>query len=353
MRNKILFIITKSETGGAQKFVAEQIIALYQTNDWNCLIATNQDGWLTKSVSQYITSSFVDKRIENRFSFTYITNLIQFIKREQPDIIIANSANGGLYGRIAGILTATKVIYVSHGWSSIYNGGRLKEVFNFVEHILSHLSASILCISETDKLKAIQNINIPVNKIQTIPNSIFPIKSDRTFLKADFVTVCRLIPPKRVDLLIDAMSLLPYYSLDVVGDGYLLPELKKKANQKQLKNINFLGEIPGFQGFSNYKAFCLISDSEGMPMSALEAMSCGLPLILSDVGGCKELIYNNGILVSNNSDEIANALKYVVTNSHNLAIASTQLFHSKFNLNNTITNYSKYYQDTLLSGSNI
>ena len=50
--------------------------------------------------------------------------------------------------------------------------------------------------------------------------------------------------------------------------------------------------------------FSLISDSEGLPLSALEAMSSELPIILSDVGGCFELIDENGILVKNNVNEM-------------------------------------------------
>ena len=345
MKSTILFIITKSETGGAQKFVLEQIVALHKTNKWNCLIATNQEGWLTKELSYYVNDFFLDKRIEKRLSFFYLIYLIKFIRENKPDLIIANSANGGLYGRLAGLFTFTKVVYVSHGWSSIYNGGYFTKFFTVAERILAYLSTSILCISETDRQKAIQIIKIPSNKLKVIPNSILPIEQKENFVLADFVTVCRLVSPKRVDLLIDVMAMLPEYTLDVIGDGSLLLELKQKVIRQQLKNVRFLGEISGFQDFSRYKAFCLISESEGMPMSAIEAMSCGLPLILSNVGGCNELIDKNGVLVTNTTNQIVDGLRYVIQNQAILSQASNELFYFKFNLNNTITQYTKYYND--------
>ncbi|WP_254434363.1 glycosyltransferase [Proteus mirabilis] len=65
--------------------------------------------------------------------------------------------------------------------------------------------------------------------------------------------------------------------------------------------------------------FVLCSDSEGLPMSAIEAGSAGLPLILSDVGGCSELIYSfnkksNGLLINNNVDELLEALTKISEN---------------------------------------
>ena len=92
--------------------------------------------------------------------------------------------------------------------------------------------------------------------------------------------------------------------LHIVGDGSQRNYLESITH----KNVIFHGEIDGFNDFKNYDIFSLISDSEGLPLSALEAMSSGLPIILSDVGGCFELINENGILVKNNVDEIKKAI---------------------------------------------
>lgn len=351
MKKTVLFIITKSETGGAQKFVSEQIQALSSTGKWHCLLATNKKGWLTETVQPFVNESdlLVNEKLEKLYSFYYLFELIKFILRVNPDLIIANSANAGVYGRIAGLLTHTKVIYVSHGWSSIYNGGKLKSFFNFSERILSYISNSILCISDTDRLKAIEIIKIPSSKLKVIPNSILPPKVEYTNYQADLVTVCRLSSPKRVDLLIQAMFLLPEYTLDIIGDGPLFLELQSLATANQSTNIRFMGEKPGFADFSQYKVFCLISDSEGMPMSAIEAMSCGLPLILSDVGGCNELISSNGSLVHNSLTDIAQAIKNTLQNHHHLSLASKQLFDSKFNLDITLKDYENFYSKLISS----
>jgi glycosyltransferase involved in cell wall biosynthesis len=345
MEKTILFIITKSETGGAQKFVSEQMNCLARTNRWQFLLATNSQGWLTKTVENLVQDEglFLDSRIENKFSISYLLGLIQFILKKKPDLVVSNSANGGFYGRIASFVTKTKIIYVSHGWSSIYNGGKLKFVFNYIEKLLSYLTTSILCISEKDKIKAIQILKISPSKLKVIPNSILPITPYFHKPLADIVTVCRLASPKRIDILIEAMALIPQFKLHIIGDGPLRLTLEKIIKDKKLQNVEFCGYRPNFQEFYQYKIFCLISDSEGMPMSAIEAMSCGLPLILSNIGGCSEVIENNGLLVDNTAISISDSIKEVTENYENFSIQSKKVFSKKFNLNNTIQSYDDYY----------
>ncbi len=117
--------------------------------------------------------------------------------------------------------------------------------------------------------------------------------------------------------------------LTVVGDG---PD---RNLYREKDNVKLLGEIQNFDKFYKYDAFVLISDSEGLPMSALEAASAGLPILLSNVGGCPELIKNNGILVKNTVDDIVNAinnikLEYGYYQTASQDIKDTfSLFHSK------------------------
>ena len=59
--------------------------------------------------------------------------------------------------------------------------------------------------------------------------------------------------------------------------------------------------------------FALISDSEGLPVSAIEAIRSGMPLLISNVG-CKELINDNGVITDNIPEEIAKNLDYLFNN---------------------------------------
>lgn len=341
---KILFLITKSQNGGAQKWTKEQIEIC--SSDFICYLATDEEGWLSKSVT--VNDRFLNSLIHRRFSFSYLLQLNKFIKKNEIDLIVASSANAGIYSRLIKLLNKKiKVIYVSHGWSSIYNGGKLAFLYTFIEKLLSELSDSTLCISKKDFENAKDIIGINVNKLQWITNKIYPIENSESLKKQDstikLLTVARLEAPKRIDLLIEATKGWDKVELHVVGDGVQRNYLESIKH----KNVIFHGEIDGFNDFKSYDIFSLISDSEGLPLSALEAMSSELPIILSDVGGCFELIDGNGFLVKNNSEEIKEAIIKSVLNKEIFSKKSIELFNKMYNLELNKDVYIVYYKGIL------
>lgn len=104
------------------------------------------------------------------------------------------------------------------------------------------------------------------------------------------VVLCaaRLAPPKRLDLLVDAWpSLPPDAVLVVAGDGPLLEPLRARVSALGLDDrVRLLGERTDVgRLLGGADVFCLPSDSEGMPVSVLEAMAAGVPVVASAVGG--------------------------------------------------------------------
>lgn len=337
---KILFAVTKSEIGGAQKWVKEQISVC--NPNFECHLATNKLGWLTENGN--CRNLFVDNLIEKRFSFRYLFLLDKYIKDNKISIIIASSANAGIYSRLLKILNKKiKVVYVSHGWSAIYNGKIFTRFYIQVERFLSSISDSILCISRYDYYTAINIIGINKKKLKWISNSIFPLYQTckrHTEENVKLLSVARLSSPKRMDLLISAVENIDV-ELHIIGDGIL----KKELEEVSQKNVVFHGEIENFQQFTNFDIFCLISDSEGLPLSAIEAMSCGLPLILSNVGGCSELISGNGSLVKNNAPDITKKIIEILPLVREQGKKSKILFETAFNLEKNKQEYISYYSE--------
>ena len=365
MSKNILFIVTKASTGGAQKFVAEQIEVIKKHSDFNFFLATNEQGWLSEQVDGQVNDILLDKNIEKRHSIAFLVKLHAFIRRHKIDLVICNSANGGLYGRLAALMTKCKSIYVSHGWSSVYNGGRLAWVLNKVENGLSRIGSSVLCISDNDYRTAVERVSIPTRKLKLINNSMLPMKpraggqcvagtnsssgsdAGNSSRITKILAVARLCAPKRIDLLVRAMKQLPHCELTIVGGGPNFQETAELIEELGVTNIELKGEIKGFDQFNKYDLFTLVSDSEGLPFSAMEAMSFGLPLVLSDVGGCGTLVDGNGILVKNNVEEIANGIEICIENKFAFSKRSKEIFDSRFNLENTYARYRRYYDDVM------
>jgi glycosyltransferase involved in cell wall biosynthesis len=91
----------------------------------------------------------------------------------------------------------------------------------------------------------------------------------------------------------------PKSHLVLIGDGTLLPQLRREARVVGIEErVHFLGERNDVREcLAAADVFVLASDWEGNPLSVMEAMASGLPVIATAVGGVPELIGNDGILV--------------------------------------------------------
>lgn len=119
-----------------------------------------------------------------------------------------------------------------------------------------------------------------------------------------------LIPLKNVDVVIKAVSMLPsYFTLTIVGDGPMRGELEELTKKLQIEDrVHFVGRVPHKkipEFLSNAHTLLLVSSSEGRPNVVLEALASGLPVIVSDIPGNRELVEDgkNGILVPVRSSE--------------------------------------------------
>jgi glycosyltransferase involved in cell wall biosynthesis len=350
MKHRILFIITKSEVGGAQKFVKEQIEICAE--NFEVYLCTNQEGWLSDSSNIFLRGTLINNAIEGKTSVAFLFQLYRYIKQNKINLVVTNSANAGFYGRLAAFFASVPSCYYSHGWSSIYNGKKITFLLNFIERVLAFISQKVICVSENDYNTALDKIKIPPKKLVVIKNATFPIYTTRALglnnnnhLK--IIALARFANPKRIDLMVNAFKEISFATLYIAGSGPDLKIWQDYIQHNQIKNVMLLGEIKSFDAFYDYDVFMLISDSEGLPISAIEAMSAGLPLILSNVGGCPELIKNNGVLVDNNTAAIVNAVKNVSDNYINYQSGSIALYDASFNMNLVKKNYIQTYQQII------
>ena len=339
---KILFIVTKSENGGAQRWVKEQIDIL--DGIFESYIVTDEEGWLIQHANA--KGFMTDKNIKSLFSLSFLKKFAFYVEKNEIDLIISGTANAGVYGRLVKLFYDTNVIYVSHGWSSIYNGGKMKLIYTTVEKLLTNITESVLCVSDSDYDRARYEIGIKESKLKFIKNKSLPVKKrDDTKpreKRVKIINVARFREPKRQDLLVAAVNGVNV-DLYLVGDGPLRASQEKIASS----NVHFLGEVDGFEDFYKYDIFSLISDSEGLPLAAIEAMGAGLPLVLSNVGGCPELIDGNGVLVENDARAIRDAIKDVIDNIDEYSKRSVEIFDEEFNLSKHKDLYIEYYDSFL------
>jgi glycosyltransferase involved in cell wall biosynthesis len=328
--SQIIFIITRSTVGGAQLWVLNEIRQLI--GRCSIVLVTSDRGWLTDEVAKLNVTLIIEPRLRSYFSVKCLWNLRKILKKHNG-LVVASSANAGFYSRLAGLFTRNPVVYVSHGWSASYRGNFFTRwIFSTIEYSLVYITYKIICISSRDYKFAMNNLKISKDKLLLFRNKIpGPMKSPRGEFRANqirLLMVARFEQPKRHDIAIEAFGSMSGVSLTFVGGGSNF--ISQKFYAEPHDNILFLGEISNFDMYNDFDIFVLLSDSEGLPISGIEAIRSGMPLLLSNVGGCGELISGNGELVSNNIEEIRAALLRIVKNYREYSYRSHQLFREMY-----------------------
>ena len=139
-------------------------------------------------------------------------------------------------------------------------------------------------------------------------------------------------------------------TLTIIGGGEGLKECKQRAKELGVEQwVSFLGSIDGVADeLAKCNLFVMSSFSEGLPIAAIEALRAKLPVVLTDVGGCRELIEDNGYLVHPSIDEITDAVVDFgkdVEKQKRMSDASYRLFKEKFTVDAMIKGYSEIIRE--------
>ncbi len=125
------------------------------------------------------------------------------------------------------------------------------------------------------------------------------------------VSCSNLIRVKRVGLIADALQEITDHRIEWthIGNGPLREDLEEKVKMLQENiTVNLVGRLPNKEVYELYESICPdlfinVSSSEGVPVSIMEAMSYGIPVLATDVGGNGEIVNKeNGSLISMNTD---------------------------------------------------
>lgn len=316
-KTKILFLITKGNWGGSQKYVFELAKSLKKDNSFDISVAFGEPDVLEERLREENIRTLHLKKTKNNINFlevySSLKEIIDLIRREKPDIIHLNSSKAGYFGSFcAKYFSDTKIVFTSHGWP--YNENRNFLVRYFLKILMTltvFWSNKIIAVSkkierETPfynffKEKIIQiyfgiENKQPVSKEEALNYLKFEKVEDRV----DIVTIAELNDNKGYSYALKAIKNIVHNEqknihYHIIGNGKNKEKIESLIKKYNLElNVTMHGFVKdACKYLKAFDIFLLPSTTEALGYVVLEAGIAGIPVVATNVGGVPEIVENN------------------------------------------------------------
>ncbi len=319
---RILHVITKLDVGGAQSVVQELVLQQLIAGH-NVQVATGVTGPVSDALSARGVTVTVLPELVHPLAPTADRSatraLSQVIRDLEADVVHTHSSKGGLVGRAAARRRGVPSVYTAHGWPFQRGAPAAQRIKSLlIEWVGGRLGDEVVCVNEYElrlanrlRVGRKHHRSVIANGIADAPN---PNPSRRVRSVGDpfhVVMVARLSPPKRPDLVVAAVAVAGAdIHLTLVGDGELAPAIHQQVALLGLTDRVSMPGVADPQPFLEAAhAFCLMSDYEGSPMTVLEAMRAGLPVIASNLPGIAEAVGPDAGFLCADAAEVSSAIR--------------------------------------------
>jgi glycosyltransferase involved in cell wall biosynthesis len=292
---------------------------------------------------------------------------IYFLIKIRPNLVLVNSVfwNGMLMGLWCRFFRIPTILKFTGDWvfesthtnkdktvvlENIYSRNLIHFILFQVERFLVRQFRVVWVISNFRKSNVLRLTNKPKiwvqNNFHDLPSLEIP-NSSRFKDPLLFVTTARLVPHKRIDVLIRVLSKIPNnYKFIIIGEGSEITELQKLTKELSLsKNVFFLGKISSsllYEILALSSVFISWSAEEGAPNSFIEALHFGLPIVSARVGGIPEMFTSNSkaarLIDPDDTDQLRDCLESIL-NSPNM------LHEMSLDAINDAVKFSKTFND--------
>ncbi len=297
-----VLLVTQPTTAGTARHVADLAAGLHGRGI-DVTVACPDSGMLPSRLDRdgvrRVTLP-MEREIRLAADLRAFIRLVGLCRSLRPDVLHLHSSKAGFLGRLAGRLAGVPVVvFTPHCWSFQSAAGRKRRFYAALERFASHFCDMTVTVSEQERREALEERVLDADRVRVIPNGVgpddFAVATSAT-RDIPFVSVGRLDEQKGHSYLLQALADLrgsePGIRVSIIGDGTLAGDLRREAAALGVSDrVSFEGErsdVGSYLGRS--RAFVLSSLWEGLPYTIIEAMAAGLPVVCTDVGGCRELV---------------------------------------------------------------
>tara|TARA_Y100001970_G_C14254943_1_gene874572 strand:+ start:1859 stop:3022 length:1164 start_codon:yes stop_codon:yes gene_type:complete len=300
--------------------------------------------------------------------FTYFFGLLSLINKIKPSAIFFVTLEISLFGALIGFLKKKiDFYYLITGFGPFLFGKGLKNkflfhVYKFIFSTKKRTPNNIFIFQNIEDKNIFINLGFTSEKSTTVIHGSGINLNKYHFKKRDvnkvlsFIFASRLVKAKGIREFLIAAKIMketyPEIKISIAGKydpadpDKISEELFNKI--KISKHAHYLGNINHdkmAETLMKSDIFVLPSYGEGLPKAALEAAALGMPLILSDVSGCKECLEDkkNGLLIkSQDVESLITAMKWIILNQHQISMMgqfSREIIEKKFSINEIFYSY--------------
>jgi len=304
MKTKILYVITKSNWGGAQRYVYDLATALPK-DKFDVCVAFGQPGRLAEKLSKTDIATRPTASLQRDISMIAdmrsFFELLRLFRTEQPDVVHLNSSKaaglGALAARLAGV---PRIVFTAHGWPFWEQRNPVSRAFiYFFSWLTALFSHNIIVVSDYD-MGVARKMPFVAHKTIRIYNGIDLLmlfgsgEKIRTAFPSGVRitgTIGELTRNKNQIVLVEQARDDPDMFVAIVGEGEERPRLEAKIKEYGLENrVRIFGFISASEVLRGFDVFALPSLKEGLPYVLLEARVAGLPIVANRVGGVGEIL---------------------------------------------------------------
>lgn len=337
-----------------------QILEAIEADGYEIKVATAPGGPLVAEIERrgwkHIAIPSLVREINPRKDWQAARELAQVIKQEKVDILHTHSSKTGLLGRLVGrVVKVPTIMHTVHGYP--FHKYQNKLLYGF--YVLAEMFAGRFCdylisVNAEDAGLAHSLLRLPQHKIKFIPNGAVAMEQ-RSILQNKEITIGTLARfwkqknmLRTVELAIKSCSHAPNLKFIFVGDGEDLEQSRRLVSSANLDQRIIL---PGWSTekeswLQQFDIFILYSLWEGLPLSILEAMSYGLPIIASNIKGNRELVdSSNGFLVDIECESDLLNLLLTLDERRSELIAMGENSYKKVTESYSMTHFNKNYRE--------
>lgn len=328
---KILYVITRSDHGGAQVAVLDLIHHL--PPGFHPVVAAGESGYLQDECEKAgVPFRYVPGLVQPIAPILDLCALMQLtslIWSEKPTLVHSHTSKAGMLARLAARITGTPSVFTAHTWSFDEGVPSMRRRISVpLERLGAALGGKIITVSDANTRKALRHSITSQKNMVRVWNGVpdTPLRArPGTTTPLTMITIARMVHQKDHATLLHAVSTLEgNWRIQLVGDGPERTALEALTAELGLtQRVTFFGERQDVAHLlSQADIFILPSKWEGLPISILEAMRAGLPVIASDVGGVSEAVIGGetGFLTRpRDVDHLRAQIRHLIETPHVLA----------------------------------